>query len=197
MKIAKITYSDKSYGIILKNLIETKKKYCYSNNIDFFYEEVNLEYRYSWYKIFLYKKYFSMGYDTVWISDCDSFILNSDYEIRNVINEFSYGGICACMKNRDFLLLGSAILKNVPEILNIINYTIENFNRYQKTRNFFAEEEVFNLFKPKILIDNNINCIYNHHEIEFPFVMHFAGIGNPFSIKKLHEETLNRKKYSS
>ncbi len=195
-KICLVTYSDRFFRILLRSFEKTKLEYCKEHNIDFFFEEIFNSYneKLGWKKIELVKKYILLDYDYVIITDYDSVVANKDYNVFNLIKSSNSADIICSKLDTGFVLLGCSIFKNTNTVKELLDFLI--FNKDINSRDFLAEEKIFNdnlhLFPLRLHVDSNINCIHNIHTLEKPFILHYAGIGNPIKIK--HEY---RKRYNS
>jgi hypothetical protein len=196
-KVCLVTYSDKFFKILLRSFEKTKLEYCKEHNIDFFFEEVlNLHNeKLGWKKIELIKKYLLLNYDYVIMTDYDSVVVNNKYNVLDLIESSNDADIICSKLENGFMLLGCSIFKNTAVVKELLNFLITNKSLNRK--DFLAEEKIFNdnlhLFPLRLYVDSNINCIYNIHTLKEPFILHYAGVGNPIKIKQEHAKRYNTK----
>lgn len=187
MKLCLATYGDIFFKLSLKSFAESKKRYCEKHDIDYvFVEIVPTSYKAGWDKLRIIKTYLEY-YDGVYITDMDSVVFDDSINIATLIPPHT--DILCAELNNGFKLTGCSIWMNTPNTQKILDHLLY----IVKDSAYFAEEGPFNTFpfdEFNVEINNTINCIYNHHEIRNPLMMHYAGIGNPYAIKKQHEKTL-------
>jgi len=189
MKICLISYSDIYFRTILKRFEKSKIEYCKKNNIDYIYEDVNqfenINFKLSWIKIYILKKYIKK-YDVIYITDHDSFIYNSNYNLKKLIYDNHNSDLILSKLNT--WLLGCSIWYNTSHTNRIIDILLD----VNKNYNYLAEEKYFNnldLSCLNIKHEDAINYIHNMgQECYKPFVYHLAGIGNPYLMKKIYNE---------
>ena len=197
-KICLITYSDDIFRLILRAFETTKVEYCKKNNIDFYFEEVSGEYnqKLGWRKLNFILKYLELGYDYVIITDYDSVIIDINYNINSLIKASNNADIICSALETEFVLLGCSIFKNTPTVKELLTFLLRS-DSYNNS-DFLAEEKIFNdslsKFPLSIFIDPNINCIYNIHQLDNPFLLHYAGVSNPLHIKYEHAKRYNTKR---
>jgi hypothetical protein len=194
MKICLVTYADNIFKTILSEFEKSKSEYCLKHNLDFHYENIdsNLQFKAGWSKIDILLKYLKI-YDYVFITDYDSVIIDSDYNIRELIELSDNSDVICSQLSNGFKLLGCSIFKSSYKTIFFLKYILR---LRDNTKSFYAEELPFNSlidnFKIKIHVENNINHIVNIHDDESKFMLHYAGISNAFKIKKMHEKRFNR-----
>lgn len=196
-KICLVTYSNDIYRIVLRSFELTKSIYCEKHNIDFFFEKVSnsCEEKLGWKKINIALKYLLLDYDYVIITDYDSVIVNDNYNVLDLIKYSNNADIICSKLEHEFMLLGCCILKNTAVVREMFSWLIKN--KGLDSKSFLAEEAIFNnnlyRFPLKLHVDSNINSVYNIHSLRSPFILHYAGIGNPLRIKYEHSKRYNTK----
>lgn len=190
MKIAVISYADPYYRSILKPLEQTKIQYCERHGYDYIFEEISVdnEHKNSWDKIPILKKYLDR-YDIIFMTDHDSFIFNPDIKLEDLPKADIIG---AKLPHQDFYMIGCAVWFNTPGAHEILNA----LNEADFTDAYRAEEEAYNaldLKKFQILVDIRVNNVYNIHHEKDPLLLHYAGVSNPYIMKRLYHETTSPK----
>lgn len=191
MKVCLITYADDYFKSVLFSFEKSKIDFCNRNNIDFIFESIKVRNeKTSWAKIDLALKHIS-AYDAIIISDYDSVVINEKYCIHSLLEKHKGLADCICAElSNGFALIGCSIWYNTLNANRVLN-RISQLKR-NEDMSFLAEEAVFNevikTLPLRIAIDNNVNTIHNLHDIDDPFLLHYAGVSNPFKIKHLEQE---------
>ena len=193
-KIALLTYADDYFETILKSFKFSKLEYCQENNIEFIFIPISRDSnnKLSWRKIDILLQYIEQ-YDAVIITDYDSVIINTQFNIRELLEKYSDRDVICSSLDSGLKLLGCSVWYNTINTRNIL-YALHS-EKQKDDISFLAEEAAFNklinTMPINIALDNTINSIYNIHTCNNPFILHYAGIGNPYLIKKKHEERCN------
>jgi len=191
MKVCLITYADYYFRSVLSSFEKSKIDFCRSNNIDFIFESIKVSNeKTSWSKIDLILKHICM-YDAVIICDYDSVVIDTNYNIRPLLEKYKGLSDCVCAELANgFTLIGCSIWYNTLNSINVLKRIRQL--KIDGDMSFLAEEAVFNevikTLPLRIAINNNVNTIYNLHNYDDPFLLHYAGVGNPFKIKQLEQE---------
>lgn len=191
MKICLITYADYYFRSVLSSFEKSKIDFCASNNIDFIFESIKVaNEKTSWAKIDLILKHIH-AYDAVIICDYDSVIVDTNYNIHLLLEKYKGLSDCVCAELANgFALIGCSIWYNTLNSISVLK-RIRHL-KIDGDMSFLAEETVFNevikMLPLRIAINNSVNTIHNLHNYDDPFLLHYAGVSNPFKIKQLEQE---------
>lgn len=190
MKVCLITYADVYFRSVLYSFEKSKIDFCKNNSIDFIFESIERSNeKLSWLKIDLLLKYIKR-YDVIIITDYDSVVSNESYDILSLLKTHQGKTDCICSQLSQLKLLGCSVWYNTQNTIDVLNRIRQL--KIDGDISFFAEEAVFNeVLKThplQMVIDNDVNCIYDAHDIKNPFLLHYASIGNPFKIKALEQK---------
>jgi len=190
MKICVITYGDFYFRTVLKVFESSKRDYCSRHNYTFISEDVDrdVSYKLGWEKVKLAKKYIK-DYDIVYMTDFDSVIVNAAIKIEDLVHE--YDDIVVSTLEDGFKLLGGSIWVKTENTIRLL----DSLCNFPFDNEFLAEETALDKLDTSmynIHLNNTVNCIYGIHEYENPLLLHFAGIQNPYKIKREYEQTQDK-----
>ena len=188
MKICLITYADFYFRTVLKHFEQSKRDYCERHNYTFIFEDIdaNVGHKLSWDKLAIVKRYIE-DYDIVYVTDFDSVIINDTIKIEDIVGESS--DMVLAELEDGFKLLGASIWVNTPNSIKLLNELCE----CPVDNSFLAEENALDnldLSMYSIAHNDTVNCIHGTHEMESPLLLHFAGMYNPYTIKREYERLI-------
>ena len=193
MKICLITYADYYFRTILKTFEQSKVDYCEKHNYTFIFEDIdaNVPHKVGWEKVKIVKRYIE-DYDVVYMTDFDSVIVNDSVKIEDLVNK-SDDMVISTLED-GFKLLGGSIWVNNDNTINLLNKLCE----CPVDNTYKAEEDALDKLDVSmynIRINNSVNCIHGIHDVVNPLLLHFAGMYNPYTIKREYKNKVDHEYY--